>query len=71
MYVPATTRLCLPWAMKERRKGNLVKPRGKPFLGAVRDTGLALEWVPGAIPVHARTGADKMATGTLYSVRER
>ena len=62
--------LCL-WGTKEDRKGNLGKPRGRPFLGAARDVGLALRWVPGAIPVVARTGADKMVTATFYRVRER
>lgn len=70
MFVPATARLSLPWVMKEKGKGHLGKPRGKLLLGAARDTGLALEWPPGAKPVLRRTGTDKLAPATLYRVRE-
>jgi len=45
--------------MREDRKGNLGKPRGKRCLGAARDIGLAVWCVAGAIPVLARTGLTK------------
>lgn len=56
--------------MKDRKE-NLGRPRGKPFPFAGRDTGMAAGWVPGAIPVLAVTGVDKVATISLHRIRER